>query len=254
MDCRAFVTDGAGAALSLILIEPAADKPPRRIEVSNVRAVDMTIAAGWLSYDSGRPADARSVYNEALAAARIAHDPGLEGHAFDCVSLQAKASGRPREVICAAQGVQTAVSRTARRGCSRCSRCGRPVAGRCWATRAPQIKRSCVLTASTPRGRATPILTGRSSASPPNRPGSKPSRGQTPTGTRGSRPGLSRPPCRTAVSSHAIVPCTRPDVAVPHAVRSRSWGAGSWDGWCVIAPVDACHSLHVRRAWTVPGR
>jgi hypothetical protein len=36
----------------------------------------LTIAAGWLSYDSGRPADARSLYNDALAAARIAHDPG----------------------------------------------------------------------------------------------------------------------------------------------------------------------------------
>ncbi|MFE9650607.1 hypothetical protein ACFYO0_42255 [Streptomyces sp. NPDC006365] len=128
VDRRAFVTDDAGASLSLILIEPAADKPPRRIGVSDVRAVDqavskiythdhdygsvvlrrsasqalhtayqwlntrvftertgrrlrsatghLTIAAGWLSYDSGRPADARSLYNEALAAARIAHDPG----------------------------------------------------------------------------------------------------------------------------------------------------------------------------------
>ncbi|WP_364708848.1 hypothetical protein [Streptomyces ossamyceticus] len=128
MDRRAFVTEGADAALSLILIEPAADKPPRRIGVSDGRAVDqavskidthghdygsvvllrsasqalhtayqwlntrvftertgrrlpsatghLTIAAGWLSYDSGRPADARSLYNEASAAARIAHDPG----------------------------------------------------------------------------------------------------------------------------------------------------------------------------------
>ncbi|MFF7260408.1 hypothetical protein ACFZCL_08995 [Streptomyces sp. NPDC008159] len=128
MDRRAFVTDGAGAALSLILIEPAADEPPRRIGVSDVRAVDqavskiythdhdygsvvllrsasqalhtayqwlsrrvftertgrrlpsatgrLTNAAGWLSYDSGHPADARSLYNEASTAARIAHDPG----------------------------------------------------------------------------------------------------------------------------------------------------------------------------------
>ncbi|MGW2937140.1 hypothetical protein ACWDA7_36090, partial [Streptomyces sp. NPDC001156] len=29
----------------------------------------LSIAAGWLSYDSGRPADARSLYGEALAAA-----------------------------------------------------------------------------------------------------------------------------------------------------------------------------------------
>jgi hypothetical protein len=69
----------------------------------------LSIAAGWLSYDSGRPADARSLYNEALAAARIAGDPGLEGHAFGCLSLLAKASGRPREAISAAQGAQCAV-------------------------------------------------------------------------------------------------------------------------------------------------
>lgn len=65
------------------------------------------IAAGWLSYDSGRAADARSLYGEALAAARIAGDPGLEAHAFGCLSLLAKASGRPREAISAAQGAQT---------------------------------------------------------------------------------------------------------------------------------------------------
>ncbi|MEU6777174.1 hypothetical protein [Streptomyces sp. NPDC046759] len=64
----------------------------------------LSLAAGWLSYDSGRPADARSLYNEALAAARIAEDPGLEAHAFGCLSLLAKASGRPREAISAAQG------------------------------------------------------------------------------------------------------------------------------------------------------
>lgn len=69
----------------------------------------LSIAAGWLSYDSGRAADARSLYGEALAAARIAEDPGLEGHAFGCLSLLAKASGRPREAISAAQGAQSVV-------------------------------------------------------------------------------------------------------------------------------------------------
>ncbi|MFF4233468.1 hypothetical protein [Streptomyces sp. NPDC001820] len=69
----------------------------------------LSIAAGWLSYDSGRAADARSLYNEALAAARIADDAGLEGHAFGCLSLLAKASGRPREAISAAQGAQSVV-------------------------------------------------------------------------------------------------------------------------------------------------
>ncbi|WFB09514.1 hypothetical protein LRS74_22530 [Streptomyces sp. LX-29] len=67
----------------------------------------LSIAAGWLSYDSGRSADARSLYGEALAAARIADDAGLEAHAFGCLSLLAKASGRPREAISAAQGAQT---------------------------------------------------------------------------------------------------------------------------------------------------
>ncbi|MEU9189436.1 hypothetical protein AB0D14_33825 [Streptomyces sp. NPDC048484] len=66
----------------------------------------LSIAAGWLSYDSGRAGDAHSLYGEALAAARIADDPELEAHAFGCLSLLAKASGRPREAISAAQGAQ----------------------------------------------------------------------------------------------------------------------------------------------------
>ncbi|KUN16498.1 hypothetical protein AQJ23_45105 [Streptomyces antibioticus] len=69
----------------------------------------LSIAAGWLSYDSGRAGDARSLYAEALAAARIAEDRGLEAHAFGCLALLAKASGRPREAIAAAQGAQSAV-------------------------------------------------------------------------------------------------------------------------------------------------
>ncbi|WP_244902731.1 hypothetical protein [Streptomyces griseoruber] len=67
----------------------------------------LSIAAGWLSYDSGRSGDAHSLYGEALAAARIADDPELEAHAFGCLSLLAKAQGRPREAIVAAQGAQT---------------------------------------------------------------------------------------------------------------------------------------------------
>ncbi|MEU3353080.1 hypothetical protein [Streptomyces sp. NPDC037389] len=68
----------------------------------------LSIAAGWLSYDSGRAADARSLYGEALAAARLADDPALEAHAFGCLALLAKSSGRPREAISAAQGAQKA--------------------------------------------------------------------------------------------------------------------------------------------------
>ncbi|MFC8350967.1 hypothetical protein [Streptomyces sp. NPDC057280] len=67
----------------------------------------LSIAAGWLSYDSGRPGDAHSLYGEALAASRIAGDAELEAHAFGCLSLLAKAQGRPREAVAAAQGAQT---------------------------------------------------------------------------------------------------------------------------------------------------
>jgi tetratricopeptide (TPR) repeat protein len=70
----------------------------------------LSIAAGWLSYDSGRPADARSYYGEALAAARIAVDPMLEGHAYLCLSDLARASGRPREAISAAQAAQSVIA------------------------------------------------------------------------------------------------------------------------------------------------
>ncbi|MER7764980.1 hypothetical protein [Streptomyces sp. NPDC097619] len=69
---------------------------------------NLSIAAGWLSYDSGRPADAHSLYGEALAAARIADDQALEAHAFGCLSLLAKAQGRPREAVANAQGAQAA--------------------------------------------------------------------------------------------------------------------------------------------------
>lgn len=51
----------------------------------------LSIAAGWLSYDSGRSADAHSPYGEALAAARIVDDPEPEAHTFGCLSQLAKA-------------------------------------------------------------------------------------------------------------------------------------------------------------------
>ncbi|MFF7764178.1 hypothetical protein [Streptomyces griseorubiginosus] len=162
VDRRAFLTDGAGVAVTLLpALPPAGDLPPGRIGTRNVRAVHkavrtiyahdhdhgsaslrqkasealhraynwlqdgqltdrterqlrsatghLSIAVGWLAYDSGRPADARSLYGEALAASRIADDRALEGHAFGCLALLAKASGRPREAIAAAQGAQSAV-------------------------------------------------------------------------------------------------------------------------------------------------
>lgn len=163
VDRRVFLTDGAGAALSLVPLGTSPARPVGRIGSTEVHRVDqavatiyahdhehgsaalrrdaaralhtayqwqqestytdkagrmlrsatghLSIAAGWLSYDSGRAADARSLYGEALAAARIADDTGLEAHAFGCLSLLAKASGRPREAISAAQGAQS-VART----------------------------------------------------------------------------------------------------------------------------------------------
>jgi hypothetical protein len=67
----------------------------------------LSVAAGWLSFDSGLHADARSLYNEALAAARLAQDPWLEALSFCCLSLLAKASGRPREAVSAAQAARS---------------------------------------------------------------------------------------------------------------------------------------------------
>ncbi len=70
----------------------------------------LSVAAGWLALDAGRPADARSLYTEALANARQADDLGLEAHAFACLSLLAHATGRPREAVTTAQVAQRAAA------------------------------------------------------------------------------------------------------------------------------------------------
>ncbi|MFB7675805.1 hypothetical protein ACFC26_30800 [Kitasatospora purpeofusca] len=70
----------------------------------------LSVAAGWLALDAGRTADARSLYTEALASARQADDPGLEAHAFACMSLLAHATGRPREAVGTAQVAQRTAS------------------------------------------------------------------------------------------------------------------------------------------------
>jgi len=67
----------------------------------------LAVAAGWLCLDSGLHSDARSLYTEALAAARMAADPGLEAHAFACMSLLSHSSGRPREAVSTAQVAQS---------------------------------------------------------------------------------------------------------------------------------------------------
>jgi hypothetical protein len=214
----------------------------------------LTIAAGWLSHDSGRPADTRSLYNEALAATRIAYDPGFEGHAFGCVSLLAKASGRPREVISAAQGAQTAVKSYGSARMLSLSAMREPggwaLLGDASATD-QAIVRAHRLYAKGPSDADPDWLEFY------------------PPAELAGLEALARADLdqheRAAAGAEQVVlrhgdqfagnrASYQADVAIQRAVRSRSLGAGPWDGWYVIAPVDACHSLHVRREWTVPGR
>ncbi|RLV08897.1 transcriptional regulator [Streptomyces griseocarneus] len=71
-------------------------------------AGELAISVGWLAHDSGRFADARSHYAEALATARVAGDPALEAHAFCNTAFLARDAGRPREAVRAAQAAQQA--------------------------------------------------------------------------------------------------------------------------------------------------
>jgi tetratricopeptide (TPR) repeat protein len=74
-------------------------------------AGELAISVGWLAHDSGRFADARSYYAEALATARLADDPGLEAHAFCNAAFLARDAGRPREAVRAAQAAQRVAKR-----------------------------------------------------------------------------------------------------------------------------------------------
>ncbi|MCQ4082874.1 tetratricopeptide repeat protein [Streptomyces sp. RB6PN25] len=69
---------------------------------------ELAISVGWLAHDSGRHADARSYYAEALATARMSGDPALEAHAFCNTAFLARDAGRPREAVRAAQAAQRA--------------------------------------------------------------------------------------------------------------------------------------------------
>ncbi|MFC5720396.1 tetratricopeptide repeat protein [Streptomyces gamaensis] len=71
-------------------------------------AGELAVSVGWLAHDSGRFADARSHYAEALAMARVAGDAALEAHAFCNTSFLARDAGRPREAVRAAQAAQRA--------------------------------------------------------------------------------------------------------------------------------------------------
>ncbi|WP_419995275.1 hypothetical protein [Streptomyces boninensis] len=71
-------------------------------------AGELAISVGWLAHDSGRFAEARSHYAEALATARMAADPALEAHAFCNTAFLARDAGRPHEAVRAAQAAQQA--------------------------------------------------------------------------------------------------------------------------------------------------
>ncbi|MFE3629463.1 hypothetical protein [Streptomyces goshikiensis] len=79
----------------------------RRLHTATGR---LSVAAGWLALDAARTADARSHYTEALASSRQADDPGLEAHAWACLSLLAHSTGRPREAVTTAQVAQRAAT------------------------------------------------------------------------------------------------------------------------------------------------
>ncbi|UGY91569.1 tetratricopeptide repeat protein [Streptomyces gobiensis] len=76
-------------------------------------AGELAISVGWLAHDSGRLADARSHYAEALATSRVSGDPGLEAHAFCNAAFLARDSDRPREAVRAAQAGQQAAKQVA---------------------------------------------------------------------------------------------------------------------------------------------
>jgi hypothetical protein len=73
-------------------------------------AGELAISVGWLAHDSGRLADARSFYAEALATARMSDDPWLESHSFCNSAFLARDAGRPREAVRAAQAARQAAN------------------------------------------------------------------------------------------------------------------------------------------------
>ncbi|MEY9872909.1 hypothetical protein ABH931_002386 [Streptacidiphilus sp. MAP12-33] len=73
-------------------------------------AGELAISVGWLAHDSGRLTEARSLYAEALATARMAGDAALEAHAFCNTAFLARDAGRPREAVRAAQAARSAAA------------------------------------------------------------------------------------------------------------------------------------------------
>ncbi len=92
------------------------DAGARRERVSgrlHSAAGELAVSVGWLAHDSGRTADARSHYAEALATARVGGDAALEAHAFCNAAYLALDADRPREALRAAQAGQQAARRLA---------------------------------------------------------------------------------------------------------------------------------------------
>lgn len=102
-----FETAGRSLRSAYLLLNTGSysEATERRLQSS---AGELAISVGWLAHDSGRLADARSFYAEALATARMADDPALEAHAFCNSAFLARDAGRPREAVRAAQAAQQA--------------------------------------------------------------------------------------------------------------------------------------------------
>jgi hypothetical protein len=93
-----------------VLLDTGARRQAVRDEL-HAGAGELAISVGWLAHDSGRFAEARSHYAEALATARVSGDPALEAHAFCNAAFLARDAGCPREAVRAAQAGQQAARR-----------------------------------------------------------------------------------------------------------------------------------------------
>ncbi|MEO3763352.1 tetratricopeptide repeat protein [Streptomyces sp. B8F3] len=92
------------------LLPETAARPGPDAERLHAAAGELALSVGWLAHDSGRYADARSHYAEALATARLADDPALEAHAFSNTAFLARDTGRAHEAVRAAQAGRRAAA------------------------------------------------------------------------------------------------------------------------------------------------
>lgn len=92
------------------LLPETAPRAGSDAERLHAAAGELALSVGWLAHDSGRYADARSHYAEALATARLADDPALEAHAFSNTAFLARDTGRAHEAVRAAQAGRRAAA------------------------------------------------------------------------------------------------------------------------------------------------